>query len=402
MAGRLNAYMDEGLRVDGAADGPLTGLTFAVKDLYDVAGTVAACGNPDWGRTHEPADAHAAAIDVLLAAGADLHGKTITDEFAFSIVGENHHFGTPENVNAPGRVCGGSSSGSAAVVAAGYVDFALGSDTGGSVRVPASFCGIFGLRPSHGRVSLDGVFPLAPSFDTVGWFARDPAVMAALGAVLLRQPIPEEPGAVQLLYPEDAWNAVPDATRMALSPAVAHLEAVFGKATRMTLAGADGLDSWFDTFRYVQGAEIWRTLGPWIEATAPEIGPGVKERLEWCRGIMPDKVLESEAQRAAITHSMDQHLSDPSSILVLPAAPGPALELGKKAAASDAIRASIIRLSGIAPLTRVPQLSLPVGKVDGMPIALSVMTSRGGDEKLLSLANSLIGPAENGVASLRG
>ena len=129
----------------------------------------------------------------LLDAGARIVGKTHTDEMTYSLNGENAHYGTPVNVNAPGRIPGGSSSGSAAAVAAGLVDFALGSDTGGSVRAPASFCGIYGLRPTHGRISLEGACALAASFDTVGWFARDPALLERVGRVLLRDDAPASP-----------------------------------------------------------------------------------------------------------------------------------------------------------------------------------------------------------------
>jgi len=141
----------------GAPDGPLAGLRFAVKDVFDIAGRVACCGNPDWLATHAPAARTAPAVQRLLDAGADLAGMTITEELVMGMTGENPFYGAPVNVNAPGRVCGGSSSGSAAAVAAGLVDFALGSDTGGSVRVPSSFCGLYGIRTTHGRLPVAGV-----------------------------------------------------------------------------------------------------------------------------------------------------------------------------------------------------------------------------------------------------
>ena len=165
--------------------GPLDGLTFAVKDLIDVAGHRTGCGNPTWLATHPPATVSAICVEQLLAAGARCEGKTITDEIAFSLLGENHHYGTPLNPAAPDRVPGGSSSGSASAVACGLVDFALGTDTGGSVRIPASNCGIWGLRPSHGFISVAGVMPLAPTLDTVGVFARDINVLERAAAVLL-------------------------------------------------------------------------------------------------------------------------------------------------------------------------------------------------------------------------
>lgn len=399
MAGRLNAYTDEELTLGGAADGPLRGTSFAVKDLYDIAGTVAQCGNPDWGRTHGPAVSHAEAVRQLLAAGASVRGKTITDEFAFSIVGENHHFGTPENVNAPGRVCGGSSSGSAAVVAGGHVDFALGTDTGGSVRVPASFCGLFGLRPTHGRVSLEGVFPLAPSFDTAGWFAREPGLMRRIGSELLTGRAGSTTQPSRLLYPTDAWEQADPETRTALGKALKKFERRFGPAEPIRLSESDGLERWFETFRVAQGAEIWRTLGAWIEEVQPEIGPGIKERLAWCSGIDADARCAADSERDRITDRVNEVTRD-GAVLVMPVAPGPAIPAGQAAVASDSVRAKIIRLSGIAPLARVPQLSMPVAKVDSMPVALSLMGAPGADEMLLAMADACCGNAVDGIAPL--
>ena len=182
----LNAFANLDVHVPGAPDGPLSGMAFAAKDIFDVAGHVTGGGNPDWQRTHDPAERTAPAVQALLDAGATLVGKTHTDELTRGILGRNPHYGTPVNPAAPGRVPGGSSSGSASAVAGGVVDFALGSDTGGSVRMPSSFCGLYGLRPTHGRISLDGVLPQASSFDTVGWFARDAVTFERAGRVLLQ------------------------------------------------------------------------------------------------------------------------------------------------------------------------------------------------------------------------
>lgn len=398
MAGTLNAYTDEALSVDGATEGPLAGKTFAAKDLYDVAGAVTIAGNPDWGRTHGKATANARTVDQLLTAGASLRGKTITDEFAFSIVGENHHHGTPENPNAPGRTCGGSSSGSASVVAGGLVDFALGTDTGGSVRVPASFCGIFGLRPTHGRLAAEGIFPLAPSFDTAGWFARDPDLLKQIGPVLLQDHTDTPAPIRKLLLPTDAWGQASEAAWDALAPAVAALEARFGGAERLELTDGEGLDAWFETFRMAQGAEIWDVLGPWVKDVEPEIGPGIKERLAWCSTIDRDTRAKADAKREAIAARVAE-LTQNGTILVLPVAPGPALPAGQAAVASDEIRAKIIKLSGIAPMARVPQISLPLGRVEECPIALSLMAAPGMDEALLSLAAEMCGAAQDGLAS---
>lgn len=400
MAGKFNAYSDEALSVPGAASGPLSGTRFAVKDLFDIAGHVSCCGNPDWGRTHPPAARHADAVQALLAAGSSVAGKTITDEFAFSIIGENQHYGTPINPNAPGRVCGGSSSGSAAAVAGGLTDFALGTDTGGSVRVPASFCGIFGLRPSHGRVSAQGIFPLAASFDTAGWFARDPQLMQTIASVLLSGYRATPPEPTRLLLPTDAWDQADAETRDALRVALTRLERDYGPAEPVTLALGESLEQWFEAFRIAQGAEIWQTLGGWIRDTNPEIGDGIRQRLDWCATISAEDAAKAQAHRDAITDRVNSITRD-GAVLVLPVAPGPALVAGQAAVASNDIRAAIIRLSGIAPLTRTPQLSLPVARVGTYPVALSLLGAAGSDETLLAMATALCGPAENGIAAFR-
>src|SRR5690606_37246293 len=170
---------------DVALTGPLAGLRLAVKDLFDVAGMPTGAGNPRWLETHEAPDADAEAVARLRAAGASLVGKTITDELAWSLNGSNAHYGTPDNPAAPGRLPGGSSSGSASAVASGLADIGLGTDTGGSIRVPASYCGLFGLRPTHGRVPLEGAVPLAASFDTAGVFTRDAATLRKASETLL-------------------------------------------------------------------------------------------------------------------------------------------------------------------------------------------------------------------------
>ena len=208
--------------------GRLSGLSFAVKDLFDVAGAATTYGNPDWASTHAPAVATAPVVTTLLQAGARMVGKTKTMELAYGLTGENVWQGTPINPRAPDRFPGGSSCGSAAAVAAGLADFAIGSDTGGSVRIPASYCGLFGIRPTFGAISLAGACPLAPSFDTCGWFARGAALLAGIGDVLL-------PGGRQgvdgpLLRVEEAWvNAQPDVAE-ALRPAIEKLEQLRGRA----------------------------------------------------------------------------------------------------------------------------------------------------------------------------
>src|SRR5215475_14973232 len=151
--------------VRGSPTGPLAGLTAVVKDMYDIGGARTGGGSPEWLAAQRPAEVHAGVVQRILDAGATIIGKTVCDEFFYSVSGANAHYGTPVNARAPGRLPGGSSAGSAAACGAGLCDFALGSDTGESVRVPASFNGIYGLRPTHERIEHSGVADMAPTFD---------------------------------------------------------------------------------------------------------------------------------------------------------------------------------------------------------------------------------------------
>jgi amidase len=388
----LGAFVPHGqIEIEGAARGPLAGATFAVKDIFDVAGTVTGRGNPDWLATHPAATRHAPAVQALLDAGARLVGKTITEELAFSIVGTNPHYGTPRNVAAPGRVPGGSSSGSAAAVGGGLVDLALGSDTGGSVRVPASYNGIYGMRPSHGRISLAGVMPLAPSFDTVGWFARDPAPFVTAGRVLLDDgESARRPG--RLLVAEDAFERAGSDVANALGPAIRAVEARLGEARPVTVS-ADGLDAWYAVFRTLQAAEAWAEHGPWLEQAKPRIGPYLAERLRLAATVTAAEVAGAQAARARIRERLDQLLED-DVILLLPSAAGPAPRIDAPMAEHERVRARTIGITCIASLGGLPQLSLPLGRLPEGPLGLSLMAGRGRDTLLLDL---LAGP----LAALR-
>ena len=253
----------------GATSGPLTGLTFAAKDIFDVAGHVTGAGNPDWKATHQPAEQTAWAVQVLVDAGATLVGKTHTDELTRGIYGENAHYGTPINPRAPDRVPGGSSSGSAAAVAGGLVDFALGSDTGGSVRIPASFCGIYGLRPTHGRISMQGVLHGSTTYDTIGFFARDAELFARVGEVLLQSPV--RPGRPRhLIVAEDAFEATDPDVVAALQPQLAEVSSMVDVVTRQHLSPS-GLQAWVHQFAVLAGRETLASMRDWIDRVNPRL-----------------------------------------------------------------------------------------------------------------------------------
>jgi amidase len=369
----------------GAAGGPLAGLTFGVKDIYDVAGHKSGFGSPDWLRTHDAAKRTAPVVQRLLDAGADMMGKTHTDEITWSLNGENAHYGTPVNVNAPGRIPGGSSSGSAAAVAGSLCDFALGSDTGGSVRAPASFCGIFGIRPTHGRVSLEGACPLAPSFDTCGWFARSAELLERVGRVLLGSEKQVAPR--RLLLAEDAFALAGDAIGRALEPAVKRVSALLGKPERVTVA-ADGLSQWFQIFRVLQGAEAWAQHGEWVTRVKPNLGPGIRQRVQWAADLDPALVGPARKRREEISRHMEQLLVG-GAVLVLPTVPGIAPLRNAAPADTEDFRARALALLCPAGLARLSQVSLPLAQFDGCPLGLSLIAARGADAMLLALAKEL-------------
>jgi amidase len=385
---RLGAFCrDTHVEMNGASQGPLSGLAFAVKDIYDIAGHRTGFGSPDWLRTHGPAARTAPVVQLLLDAGADLIGKTHTDELTWSLTGENAHYGAPVNVNAPGRISGGSSSGSASAVAGGVVDFAIGSDTGGSVRIPASFCGILGMRPTHGRIPLDGVCPLAPSFDTCGWFARDASVFGRVGRTLLCDDA-VAPAPARLLIAQDAMALAGETIAHALRSALEKVESVLGTAEVVTLAD-EPLTRWADYFRFLQGAEAWACHGEWITTANPALGAGVKERFGWARTVTPEDITRAGMRREEITRRMAE-IVDERTVLALPSAPGIALLRNSPPEALDTLRARALPLLCIAGLARLPQMSLPLAKLNGCPLGLSLTAARGNDTLLLELASRLI------------
>jgi amidase len=283
------------VHLKGATAGPLAGLTFAAKDVFDVADYITGAGNPDWQSSHGPAPSTATAIQRLLDAGATLIGKTQMDELAYGVLGENVHYGTPLNPVTPDRVPGGSSSGSASAVAGGLVDFALGSDSACSVRLPAALCGLFGIRPTLGRVSTEGMLPLSPSLDTVGWFARDAGLLQQIGSVLL-DPRAEVPPPTTLLIAEDAFALAKPQVAQTLQPAVETIATHLDAVQRMRVVETDarfGLEwFWFRVWS-VQVREVWGVHGDWIVSTKPNSKVLSRETLATGANFTPAELAEA-------------------------------------------------------------------------------------------------------------
>jgi len=383
----LNAFCkDTSAYLEGVAEGPLTGLTFAAKDIFDIAGHVTGCGNPDWKRTHGAADTTAWAVQALVDAGATMVGKTITDELTRGIRGENAHYGTPVNPRAPDRVPGGSSSGSASAVAGGLVDFALGSDTGGSVRVPASFCGLFGIRPTHGRIPLDGMLLQAPSYDTIGWFARDAETFARVGAVLLRSEI-EEARPCRLVIGEDAFEAADRPVAEALRAGVDTVAGLVGDSTTTRLS-QEGLDVWRHQQGVLQGREAWETAREWIDRVNPRFGFDVAASYEAGKALTDAEVKAARATRYEVMARMESLLED-GAVVCLPTTPTTAPFKDERISRRRSLGAGYSLLNCIAGTTGRPQISLPVAEVDGLPVGLSLIGSRGADEVLLAFVREV-------------
>jgi amidase len=385
----LNAFCAHSTaRLKGAPDGPLKGLTFAAKDLFDIEGHATGAGNPDWLALHAPAVRTAPVVQRLVDAGADMVGKTHTDELSRGIFGENAHYGTPTNPKAPGRVPGGSSSGSAAAVAGGLVDFALGTDTGGSVRIPASFCGIYGIRPTHGRLPLEGVVGQAPSFDTIGWFARDGDLLARIGEVLLGADLRDAPQPRHVIVASDAFAVAEPATARALAPAVERLCKRIGNSETRPVSATVPLADWFAHQRAIQGREAWDTFGEWIDAHNPRFAFEIADN--FLRGMRTEDAALARARefRAARCAELLTMLK-PDVLVCLPTAPSPAPLRGQPRSAMWARRTAISTLTTIAGTLGAPQLSLPLGMVDGLPVGLSLMARPGGDDMLLSFVRKL-------------
>ena len=367
----------------GAALGPLAGLTAAVKDLYAIAGEKAGAGNPDWLAQAPTAKQHASAVSKLLGAGATIIGKTITDEFFYSVTGMNAHYGTPPNLRAPGRIPGGSSSGSAAATAAGCCDFALGSDTGGSVRVPASFCGLYGIRTTHGRIDTAGAMDMSPSFDTIGWFAASAGVFRAVGNVLLGDRKVAAP-IDGLLVPGDAFAQADEPVAALLRDALTAMNGALPRPQAITIA-PDGFETWRDAVRIIQAHEVWQVNGPFITEKKPKFGPGVAERMQIASKITKAEADASRTIQAAAREHIRAKIK-PGTVMALPSAPCIAPRIDTPQDELESFRVRVMRLTCIAGLAGLPQISVPVGTVAGCPVGLSFIGWAGGDEALLDLA----------------
>jgi amidase len=381
-----NAFINDHLNIKQTESGPLKGLSFGVKDVFDIKGYRSSAGNPDWLQSHQASKGHAPIINQLLEQGACLKGTTHTDELMYSLNGENFHYGTPVNPRSANRIPGGSSSGSAVAVAARLVDFALGTDTGGSIRVPSSYCGIFGFRPTHGVVGSKGVIPLAKSFDTVGWMTRDPNLLLAVGEVLIHEGTNDQEGFPSLFFENEAWSYVDNQTKDSYLKIIEILKENF--STQYVNLTKGGLANWADLFRNIQGIEIWQEHGDWINSVKPSFGPGISERFQWASTLNKEDLCDYEKQREKIKGQLSALLNR-NGLLVIPTTPGEAPQRNLSVEEMEQYRTNTMKLTCIAGLAGFPQVTIPLVKENGIPIGLSFIANHHSDLKLLRWVQQL-------------
>ena len=378
----------ESLQVDSSL--PLSGLRLAVKDLFHMAGLPTSAGNPTWLATHPIPTKTASSVAALLNAGANFCGKTMTDELAYSLNGQNIHYGTPENPVTPNRLPGGSSSGSAVAVSSDLADIGLGTDTGGSIRVPASSNGLFGLRPTHGVIPVDNLVALAPSFDAVGWLTKDLNTLEKTASILLKSKPPKE--FTNVLIAKNLMDQVAHVKELKTQLQTWREHGRFPKEASILIDTKAWKTS--ETFRTLQGAEIWREHGKWVNDVSgldkdrAVFAPDIQLRFDWCKTLSEVDVAAAKQQRQHFSDWLESAIQD--TVLIIPTTPGIAPLLNANEDVLATYRNQLMDITAIAGLVGLPQLHLPVCTLDGAPCGLSLIGSKGSDLALIRFAKTLL------------
>ena len=361
--------------------GLLANNRLAVKDVFAVKGERNSAGNPHWFKTAKPAQNTASSVNKLMTAGCNFIGFTHTDELAYSLEGNNIHYGAAQNPKLKGHACGGSSMGSAAAVAANLADIGLGTDTGGSIRIPASYCGLYGIRPSHNVIEKDGLIPLAPPFDTIGWLTQSGELLSDVGNVLL--PNQAINNVNTLVICEPLFELVDPALKAPLKQLLEKTKHNFKHHKEFELPNSSLLNELADSFRVLQGRAIAKTHKDWLQLQGqlPQFAPAIAARFNMALALTDQEeqeALKVQTQwQAIVTNNLDKH-----SCLFLPTTPTTAPKLG---ADTSALRMQIITLSAIAGLSGSAQVHLPLANLaNDHPYGFSLMVSHGNDKSLLA------------------
>ncbi|GAV58839.1 Amidase domain-containing protein/TPR_2 domain-containing protein/TPR_11 domain-containing protein [Cephalotus follicularis] len=391
---------------------PLTALTFAVSDLFDIESYVTGFGHPDWARTHEPASQTSPVVSALVEAGATCVGKTVVDEFAYSNIGENKHYGTPTNPAAPSRLPGGSSSGAAVAVAANLVDFSLGVDTSGGIRIPAGFCGVIGFRPSHGAVPHTGIVPISTSLDTVGWFSRDPNVLRRVGHLLLKLPFAAQRSPRQIIIADDCFQVLKIPVDRVSQVVIKSAEKIYGRQVLKQENLADYFDYKVPSLKefvgrkangelkvssltllgnimqFLQRHEFRNSHVEWINMAKPMLDPAFSSQVHEMLETTETEIETCKTIRNEMRSAVNSLLKD-DGIVVIPTTAYPPPKLGGRETQSEDYQNRMRSLLSIASISGCCQATIPIGYYDKCPVSVSFIARHGGDRFLLDIVQTM-------------
>ncbi|KAL8474686.1 hypothetical protein ACS0TY_031215 [Phlomoides rotata] len=390
---------------------PLTALSFAVSDVFDVEGFVTGFGNPDWSRTHEPAMRTCPVVATLVDGGATCIGKTVVDDMALGVTGENKHYDAPTNPAVPARIPGGASSGAAVAVAAKIADFSLGVDTDGGVRLPAGYCGILGFRPSHGTVSLSGVVPVSGVLDTIGWFAKDPSVLRRVGHVLLQVPYASQRNPRSIVIADDCFqlSKVP-ADRMT-QVVIKSIEKLYGRQVlrhenlsdyiklkvpslhTFNVMQANGerkspIRLLANVMQMLKSHEFRQNHNEWINSVKPTLDPVISAQIPEVLHLTDTDIEKCQTIRSELRAAINSLLKD-DGILVIPTSFDLPPKLNAKEIYSEEYLIRATTLSSLASMSGCCQVAVPLGVHEKCPVSLSLLARHGGDRFLLDTLQTM-------------
>jgi amidase len=394
---RLSCLSPDSVRLESSEPGVLAGRTFVVKDLFAVAGHTSSFGHPRWRETHGASDVTATVVAKLRDAGATMLGLTKLDQLAYSLIGNAGEGEPPINPLYPDRFTGGSSSGTASAVAGGVCDFGVGTDTAGSIRVPAASCGLFALRPTHGVIDSSGALPLAPSFDVVGILARGPAPLRdAVGCMVSPEPRLSAP-LERVLIPTDCLGSLGSDLAAAIVGLASLLRERIGVDVEETSFArfTNGLVA--DLFARLQAREIWATHSAWLLENRGFLAADVQARL--VRAELLSRATDEEKatdMRAWWEYARDyEEVTSSGTVILLPVMPGLP---PRRSASSDELlkfRVASFRWNAPSSLTGSAQAVVPVRRgVSGLTYGVGLLGIQGQDSSLLAALCSAFGDGE--------
>lgn len=391
---------------------PLTALSFAVSDIFEIEGFVTGFGNPDWIRTHEAASRTSSVVSSLVEGGATCIGKTVVDEMALGISGENKHYGTPSNPAAPARIPGGSSSGAAVAVAANLVDFSLGIDTVGGVRIPAGYCSILGFRPSYGAVPHLEIIPVSTSLDTVGWFAKDPSILRRVGHVLLQVPFSVQRNPRNIIIADDCFQLSKAPVDRVTQVVIKSTEKLFGRQVlRHENLGeyvgskvrslkvfsskksngevnSSSLRLLAYAMQYLQRDEFKHNHSEWINSAKPTLDPVISAQIDEKLEMEDVDIEKCHAVRDEMRSALNALLKD-DGVLVIPTVANPPPKLGAKETSTEEYLIRTWTLTSLASMSGCCQVTIPLGFHDKCPVSVSFIARNGGDRFLLDTVHTM-------------